>query len=252
MEDSLTIWSLTALSLYIIWALLIIAFFSLSRRFHPLLRVPRRLSDKIKRWLPLLELIAWISLLISAANHFLRIFPILAASLGIIILIVLLAIGWFFLRDVVAGIFLRWNGYIRRGDTLRINEISGKVRELGAKGITIELGSNESVFLSYSSIDTSSLYRSRRRDSRTMHTFQLSIPGVMNLFDLRQSVEHTIYLAPNTSLAEPPEIHIGEVHDGKTSVKISLYIIDPERLIDTFSFITRNLGAEGVVVEGDR
>lgn len=242
-EGSTSIWSYTALGIYVLWAIIILIVFRLIIRFLPALRASQKSVKGIRRWLGLVELFVWTVLFTVAADQFAESSPVLSLLLLSIAVIIIIAIGWFFLRDVISGTFVRTAGFITKGDFLDTGKHSGKVVQLRTQGLYLESGDNSMIYIPYSKIIGKAISRTRSSDNRIKRTFRFSIPWQKaEIHELVEEAERLIYLAPNISTADPPEIRIEEKTDDVVILKISLYLINPDRDVETKGFFLKELG----------
>jgi len=220
---------------------LIFAFFRLTHRIIPLFRFARTLTEKIIRWLPILELIAWFTFLVSGILSFQHTIPVIAGIFALLLLFLIGVIGWYSMKDFIAGLIVRSSSFIKRDYRYRIGDHTGKIRSLGLFGATMETRENELLLIPYSRIAGSDVFRHGRDQHLARTEFVLSLPDNGDIMDLRQRCEAAAYLAPNTALFEAPEIHILGREDGRVRVQFSLYLITTERREDTMEFLLKYL-----------
>lgn len=94
-------------------------------------------AHKVRRWLPLAYTLVWGGLLVAMAWT-LATYG-LGLRLGLVLvflaMVVLATLGW--LRSISAGIILGWEGRIREGQVIRVDQIQGEVISQGMRSLRL-------------------------------------------------------------------------------------------------------------------
>lgn len=96
-----------------------------------------RASSRVRRWIPLLHVLAWAAALVGAMFVYASKLPdYWLGILGLFVFLVGLAsVGW--MRSVAAGITLAAEGRIRVGDSIKIAHVDGAITSFGLRSVRV-------------------------------------------------------------------------------------------------------------------
>ena len=148
----------------------------LVRHLGPLLPGSRRRA-RFERLVPLLQLGLAAAAIVALTASLLGGRPTtltlaLAALAGVAV-----ASTWFALRDIVAGAVLRAEDAFETGQWIRVEDVEGRVRQVGVRTLELERDDGTSVRIPYARITTSRLVRAGRAEDASSHTFTLELPA---------------------------------------------------------------------------
>jgi small-conductance mechanosensitive channel len=241
MERINTLYSLASLSVLLFWAGLILLFFRIVSRFLPLLHLTRKTEIFIRRWLPFTELMAWLALAVAAANWYSSESMILTGLFILAGLVIIAWIAWYYLRDLIAGVTIHKEAFMRVGEIVSIGDAKGKVKRMGAQGLELETGREEVIFIPYHLIASHSVYKTRLDSDRRIHSFQITLPGEISVRAARNRVQRAAMLAPNVIAWENIDVRIGPKKESGRTIDVSLLLYDRERSDETEHFIKAEL-----------
>ena len=241
MEKFDTFNSLASLSLLFFWAGFFFLFFRLSPRFLHLLRLPRRYELFLLKWLPFVELLVWLGVAIFAASWFATSSLLLFVVFGLVAVIIVLYVSWYYLRDLIAGVMIRREGFVKTGENVVIGDARGKVVAMGLQGMQLETGREEVIYIPYQQVSTLSIRKTSIQRHRQAHTFSIEYPGEISVIRARKKTLKAILLAPNVVSGEAVDIIIGEQSTLGRRIEISAVLYDLERASETENYIRGEL-----------
>ncbi len=131
------------------------------------------------------------------------------------------------LRDYFAGVAIIAEQSCRVGDQIRALGMSGRVLELGTRGLSIESQDGDRAVLPYSKLLSEPIVVTKNVEGGTYaHTFAIERPAV-TLAKIAQLVERVTQTHHWSALARPPEI---EIVDSK--IEITIYSLSKNRVLD--------------------
>lgn len=241
MEKIDTFFSLASLSLLLFWAGFVFLFFRLAPRFLYLLRFSRRYNSFILRWIPFIELLVWLGIAISAASWFATSSIVLFVIFSLLAIIIVLWIAWYYLRDLIAGIMIRREGFIKTGENVAIGEARGKIVAMGLQGLQLETGKEEVIFIPYPQISSQSIRKTNIQRHRQAHMFSIKLSGDISAIMARKKILRAILLAPNVVIGEAVDVNVGAQDTSGRHIEIKVVLYDPERSSETEQFIRGEL-----------
>lgn len=241
MEKIDTFFSLASLSLLLFWAGFVFLFFRLAPRFLHLLRFSRRYRSYILKWLPFLELLVWLGIAISSASWFASSSIVLFVIFGLLAVIIVLWISWYYLRDLIAGIMIRREGFIKTGENVAIGEAKGKVVSIGLQGLQLETGREEVIFIPYQQVSSQTIRKTSIQGHRQAHIFSIELSGDISAIMARKKILRAILLAPNVVSGEAVDINVRAQDTSGRHIEISVLLYDLERASETEQFIRGEL-----------
>lgn len=122
----------------------------LINRLARLLPEGNRYTNILLRVLPLAEMVIWLAFAFWAVTI---IFPELAFRrliFGAMAIVLVIAFGWYVLRDFLNGILLKTENTLKKGQTIKTDFISGKIIKIGYRTLLIEAENGEMVRIPFS------------------------------------------------------------------------------------------------------
>lgn len=129
-----------------------------------------------KKIFPWIEAGAWVFFIFWAADVHFRgsvIFTFLLASLALLLILLL---GWFVLRDIIAGIVLRSVQTPQKGMVLRSDAIEGTIASLGILSLKVRNREGELVSVPYSRLAGQNITRPAERGRGQSQVIKLRVP----------------------------------------------------------------------------
>ena len=107
-------------------------------------------TNMLLRVLPIIEMVVWLTFAFWAATI---IFPDLAFRrliFGSMAIVLVIAFGWYVLRDFLNGILLKTENTLKKGQAIKTDFISGKIIGIGHRTLRLEAENGEVVRIPFS------------------------------------------------------------------------------------------------------
>ncbi len=177
----------------------------------------KKYSDwkKFLNILPLAGFILWIFILLWAVNYLFGDKSYYQVIIISAIVILTLAFGWFFLKDLVAGIIFRLQNNYTNGEVLQIGEISGRLNKMLLTHITIDTNNDNTLKIPYSRLSNEIISQKSQTKSFENNRFTLSTNKKLSQKDtedaigtiLKNSPWHIGYRLPASKLLNEDDKH---------------------------------------------
>lgn len=210
---------------YLIFAIGIFLVLRLLYRLLNTIVASKKIHRFIHRVFPLLEFTIWITFSLWVLN---RLFSdtsfyliLMAAVIGSLVLI----IGWYFLRDFVAGIILKTEILFEIKQRVKTPQAEGILRKTGYRSIEIETDQGELVKIPYSRLTTNAIYLQNKDESSLGHEVVLKVKSNIPIQEFKDNVINEILLLPWSSINKEPKVKVIEQNDEYNTFLINYYSI---------------------------
>ncbi|MDW7693347.1 mechanosensitive ion channel [Flammeovirgaceae bacterium SG7u.111] len=188
----------------------------------------RRKSQKIwQRFLPIAEAVIWFLFFVWGAKILLN-DPLWYSIVVLLVSVVIMIwVGWFALRDVVAGLILRLDAALSVGEKLSLPFAQGRITSMGFRSLSLESDRGEVISVPYSKITGE--MRVSAQPSQTVHSqaFRLKVPQTEDLEGVINKTKTQLLTAPWFSLNREPQIKILEENENYFFLEAVIYAIEP-------------------------
>lgn len=181
---------------------IIFAVFSLYKRLIlPIVLLQDNGQSKSKRN-DRLEIIVWALFILVVVYY------ALIASIAVtVILLALIIFAFFdFWRNYFTGLIMKLGDKIQMGDSIIVNDHSGKVVELGNRDIKMESTSGEEILIPYRLANTEIKIGHKKTPKILCKTFTIDRNSRVNSEGLRHQIERAIYTNPWIIISSPISI----------------------------------------------
>ena len=206
-----------------------------------LLRLPPHLRLRRNHLLPVIEALGaftfllWVVWLLAPDNQ--ESTWIAAAIVGIIVL----AAGWFAIRDVVSGVIIRAENAYAEGQWVQINEIRGAISKIGYRALMIETESGLQVKLPYSQLSKSMLTTSRDAHASKAHSFLLETSSAQTIADAMAKIRTTALSAFWSSPLREPQVHFLKTERDLHQFEVTVFAMNEAYAIAIEQSVRRHL-----------
>ena len=209
--------SLPLLIVFLVIGVLIIVFYRILYAFI----IPSIERRKVKRffaiWIFRLEIMTWAAFVV----YFIYRFMLLSPLFTLVILILIVALGWKFWKDIFSGVILKIENKIKPGDSISIAGESGTVEEMSSRNVSIKGSHEELIVIPYSDIGGYKIIREQGRDN--VLRFRLSKANIKSIGG-DQALKKLIMSCPWASPRHTPEITSFD----DTQAEVTAWAMDPE------------------------
>ena len=221
--------------------------FSLFRIFNYALNHIKNKSNTLKlvaKNILLGELLTWILFLIWAANSARHRNPILSLSITGILLFVLFWVSYFGLKNIIAGVFFRYQENYAIGDHYQNNEYSGRIIEFKLFALRLESKEGQIISIPYGKLVNKVSTHQEVGKTITAYTFELSTSKEKERQEITQEIKNTLLSMAWISTHRTPEIHQLKTNESTYLFNISLFAINNDYALKTEQILKSKFSAE--------
>ena len=208
--------------------MLLFAFFRLFGYLTQLSKLPSKQRELFGRYLPATELVAWIAFLIWITQSLYYQGNIVTFVPVVALIIILISLGWFLFRDLIAGVIFNSHKHFRVNDQITVSGVSGKIVSLGLHCIEIEDTHGHVTAIPYSMVTGTIITRAYASQNLLSHTFHLKIKPETGTDSVQiiKSIRDTILTLPWSSQRKEPRITIDTQTESLISVSITVFSVN--------------------------
>jgi len=187
--------------------------------------IPKRQNRQLKfeRLLPVIEGMVWFTWVIWGVQGVFNNKGLYTLIILVIIAIVLIAMSWFAIRDFIAGVVLKLEGAFNIGERIKIQDVEGRVKELGYFGVKLENFQGEVITMPYSSVSGVKRVLSKSSDKIKNHTFTLQLPKKYAVTETIEQAKNTILNTPWASITQKPHIKLLAENNESYTLEVIVY-----------------------------
>ncbi len=207
--------------LYFLLIIALFALFRLLRLVMPLMLLRKSAFQGLTRWLFPIELFTWLFILGWGCQRFLSKGALVSALItGIIFIGILVYIIHFFIRDFVAGVFLRFSRHVGLHDTLKVGENEGTVSYMGLRTFQIETKDGRTIVLPYSKVITNTFERHKEEELLVSDKWHLKVSSNDQLPAIKDEIRTFILQSAFSASSKEP---VFEFESGLSELSITFY-----------------------------
>jgi len=179
--------------------------------------------------LPVIELTFWVVLIFFAARGLLKEAYHYEIVVFVLFIILIGFISWFFIRDFIAGIFIRSEYLINLNQKIKVFDTEGHIKKIGYRSLEIKSESGETVRIPYSklsntiitfpAIDTESFYK---------HSFKMEIRKDKPYTHYLEYLRFTLLNISWVIMSKEPEINLLDTTGDFYIFKIEFYALNEQ------------------------
>lgn len=211
--------TLTYINLLFLGALLFAIFFLMRKMVIPLIK-RRSIKSAFERALPVVEAITAVIFSIISIFYLVLPYPLL----GLIILGIVIAGTWGFLKDYFSGLLFRFADNFHPGHRIKVGEQSGVIKHLGRLAVEIEVENGELLIMPYNRLANTSLLRESQSEKVLSYAFELDLPEKLKHPDPKAYLRNKILSLPWSVAAKDPFLEKVSVGDSRR-YRVVLYAL---------------------------
>lgn len=199
-----------------------------------------RSKDIYLKAFPLAELALWSALFFWALHQLLgeaRIYPFVTA---IIVIVLILVTGWYFLRDVVAGVILRADSVFRIGQEIKTPSLSGSISRIGWRSLLVITDDGEEIIVPYSQLINDRISLNTTNGKPAGYVANLKIPANQSPEYISSFLHKSMIETPWIVSPEKIKIRI-QREEGYFLAEIRYHATGPEMAIKTEENLNREI-----------
>jgi len=223
----------TELSRFTIYALLFLAVilffvFRVINYFIKVIPIRKNVRKPIIKYLPVFELFVWLLFSIWAVKFFLQTHYLYSLGLLVIILIIILWISWFALKDIIAGIVFKTSEKFSVNESIKIKNYEGKIAKLKSRSLEIETETGETINIPYSIVISEIITKSNPAETILNYSFSLNISKKLPLYNTIENLKAEVLNLPWSSIKKEPVIKLTGENDSHFFLEITAYSLEKE------------------------
>ncbi|MFP4555737.1 MAG: mechanosensitive ion channel domain-containing protein [Bacteroidales bacterium] len=202
--------------------------------------LPRNKSVKriLTRTFPLVEFAIWLGfgfwVLSRVFSDYTYYHLLISVAVGCLVLIV----GWYFLRDFIAGIILKAEISFENNQHIRTPQADGILRKLGYRSIEIESSNGELVKIPFSQLATNSIHLQNVDETMQGHETTFSVSSKIPIQNVKDNVSYEVMLLPWASITHQPSIKVIDQGEEMNTYKVHFHALSDRHA----EFIRQHVG----------
>ena len=187
-----------------------------------------RFNKRNKNYFILFEIFVWLvfgvwtlKVTFSGTNYYS--FLVLA-----ILSILLIILGWFLLKDFIAGVVLKLSDNYQEGQFFRLNNIEGHISQINYLHMNIKQSNDEIIKIPFSKILGSIHHKSFLDDKTKQYKIKLTVEKKESLDTTRDNIRKTIMLSAGVNIKREPLITVIESSLKEWVFEITYFILDEQ------------------------
>lgn len=229
-----------AVYLFLFLAIILFSFFRILDRVIPILPTKKENKRVLSRNLPALEIFAWGFFIVWTIQYFWNNNQMFSVGLFFVLILLLLWVSWFALKDFIAGAVFRANASFKLHDTVKIDDYTGTIVGFQSRSIVIETSSGENIHYPYSKILGKIIIKSIPAEMIRNKTIFLTISNDKSLIDTISNIRTDIMNLPWSSIKKEPQIKPIAENNDSFELEIVIFALETEYFFKIESYLKEN------------
>ncbi len=201
----------------------------------------KKLEKRLQQFLPLLEGVIWFGFLVLAIrlifqNQTISVFTVIAVGL-----VILAWFSWFAIRDLVAGLLLKFQGAFNLESRVRVKDVEGRVKRMGYLSLELESYQGEIINIPYGSIFGDIRSKPNQEELIKSHRFEVKLPKKLPVSETVEQVRITLLNAPWSSVVKKPHIKVLNEDGDLYRFEIIVYSLHAQFFQKIKSYLVREM-----------
>lgn len=195
-------------------------------RFFIRLIGSNRLKRKVSAWFVIITRLLWGTYSVGSA------IALISANqiAGIVIVVVLCASTWFYIRNYIAGLFMLFDPEFNTGQTIRVGQYEGTIKGLRTVRCLIELGNGEILSLPYIELAKSGIVKTSPAEGIISHIFSHDVAKPCQLEKEKTKIMNQLIAMPWLLPNHPPLVELSGENNDAYSFSITIQGINRNQL----------------------
>ncbi len=183
----------------------------------------------LTRYFPVFEILVWFIFMIWAIQYFWKNNQLYSFALIFILIILVIWIAWFALKDYIAGAIFKTGKRIRKNEHIRVDQYSGIIKQFNNRTMEIEAETGKVYLVPYSFLFGKIIQKTSSSGYIQKQSFKMSFRDIDNVQQLRNEIFKELLMNPATLASKEPHVNIAEEsHGNKLVLDIVVYTIDKQ------------------------
>lgn len=141
----------------------------------------------------------------------------------VVMLALFMVIGGRYWRDILAGLTVKFEDRISKGDYLTKDEYEGVVQQMGVRGILIRMKNGENAFIPYRNLTDFRVRKLDRGVKNELNTVMVQFKPDISMDLAMEKLRIEILQIPYTLLTQSVQIEVVEVNEAGTTIRAVLH-----------------------------
>lgn len=227
---------------FIFFAILLFLFLRLAGWFIRIIPVSKFYHKTIMKVFPLFEMGVWLLFTYYATRNLFKEQYYVEVILFVIFLIIVFFVSWFFLRDFMAGVFLKSENLLESGIKIKVANYEGHINKVGYRSIEIRTDDNSLVKIPFSKITGHIItFPDSEAESFYKHAFELQLPKKKPYPDYIEYLRFLLLNSPWVMTSKDPEIEMVSSTDEAYTFKIEFFALNEEQAYKSEDMLKKGL-----------
>jgi len=183
---------------------------------------------KFIRTFPLVEILSWTIYLFWGASTLLKDKNYYPYIVIILVLVLTGLTGWYIFRDVFAGLLFRMENDLKKGDFLKIGNVSGQIRSANLTNVKIVSDNGQIISIPNSKLRMESVSGMTARGGTEEFKIQLSFEKKFKKPEIEKKINSVVANTPWCNYKNPPVIKFQSENEDSYIYDLLVYTLNPQ------------------------
>ncbi len=226
MENEFLTFSNFELLLFGALALLLFVVLLVLKRFLPFLIHSETKKNLLKQYWAIIEISIWSLFLIIAIQQFSNSNKLYSWGLFLLLMLSSFWVLWFSIKDFIAGALFKMNRDFKEHDSIQVDNMEGKIIEMGNRLLKIETDSGEVIYIPYGKLSQQTIIKIHPGEMILSHTFTISSKKNEKAEVKLDKIRFEILSLPWSSITRPPKLDIIHEDEQHFIIEVKLYSLE--------------------------
>jgi small-conductance mechanosensitive channel len=185
--------------------------------------IEKMLKTKSRQWYQIGEIAIWMIYGAWALHLVLGESLYYKLTILLILMVIVIWVSWFVVRDFIAGLVLKLNESLKPGQYFKLDDIDGTIIDTDYLQLNLRQESGVVVKIPYNRISGSVHYKGEAEEQSIQCRFEIEIEDRFSVEEVRHLTRKAVFLSAGTRLNREPRI----IYKGKENKKQKFDIIVP-------------------------
>ncbi len=211
-------------------SVVIILIFSMLKTNLPIFNISIKQNKKLIKKLYLSEIILGVIVISIFAGYLFHRSTIMFAVLFLLLVMVIIFIGLFFLKDYIAGLIIKSSATFVENDIVEFENQQGKIINLTKRAVVLLNSDGDKIFIPYSKIISNIKTIKGAKDTINTGSFTIKCKTPDDINKLTKTISNFIASLPWVSTTLLPDITFLDTNKETSKIKITVYYLDAKYL----------------------
>ncbi len=211
---------------YFFYAIVLFLLLRLTAWFIKVLPVPKVYHNMLIKSYPLVEFFVWVLFAYFVAGRLFKEAQYYEVLLLIITLVVISFVSWFFIRDFIAGIFIKSENLFEKGKKIKIEHIEGFINHVGYRTVEIKTDDGSLVKVPFSKLSSGVIsFPGNENDILYKHSFSINQPKNKAYPEYIANIRFLLLNSPWVAVTKEPHIELTDTTPSNYTFKIEFHAL---------------------------